>query len=373
MYWGNGTLWYVKLNENMTSYAGSIVTITPKPTGFTEGPWFYKRNDLYYMVYAGMGSGTENIQYATSSSPTGPWASKGIIIPHGSCFTNHPGICDFKDKSYFFYHNRVLSNHDFKRSVCVEQFTYKNDGTIPSMTMSKTGPDQIGNLSPYDTVQAETICWSVEVKTESCSEGGVDVTSIENGDYIKVKGVNFETGAKSFDARVASASNGGNIELRLGSLTGTLVGTCAVSGTGGLQKWTTVSCSVSDASGIHDLYLKFTGGSSTLFNCNWWKFTPIATGALKEPYAGHKKKIEVVTVAGTIPSLRLSFSSSEVQGELTVRLFDITGRLVMVVFAGRPSASPMVLSLNHAALVPGFYFLTAKHRHGVSTETILIR
>ena len=100
------------------------------------------------------------------------------------------------------------------------------------------------------------------------------VTSINNGDYIKVKGVNFGTGAVSFDARVASASSGGNIELRLDSQTGTLVGTCAVQGTGGLQTWATKSCAVSGATGIHDLYLKFTGGSGALFNFNWWKFTP---------------------------------------------------------------------------------------------------
>ncbi|NLE02136.1 MAG: family 43 glycosylhydrolase, partial [Fibrobacter sp.] len=71
LYWGNGALWYVKLNKDMISYSGNVVSVNPKPAGFVEGPWFYKRNNLYYMVYAGMGSGSENIQYATSSSPTG--------------------------------------------------------------------------------------------------------------------------------------------------------------------------------------------------------------------------------------------------------------------------------------------------------------
>ena len=70
----------------------------------------------------------------------------------------------------------------------------------------------------------------------------MDVCNIENGDYIKVKGVDFGSGATSFEARVASATSGGNIELRLDSPTGTLVGTCAVSGTGGWQTWVTKSC-----------------------------------------------------------------------------------------------------------------------------------
>ena len=63
----------------------------------------------------------------------------------------------------------------------------------------------------------------------------MNVGWIENGDYIKVKGVAFGTGATSFTARVASATSGGRIEVRLDSATGPLVGTCTVAGTGGWQ------------------------------------------------------------------------------------------------------------------------------------------
>ena len=100
----------------------------------------------------------------------------------------------------------------------------------------------------------------------------MDVGFIDNGDYIKVKGVAFGTGATSFNVRVASATSGGKIELHLDSTSGTLVGTCTIAGTGGWQTWTTVSCPVTGATGTHDLYLKFTGGSGSLFNLNWWQF-----------------------------------------------------------------------------------------------------
>jgi arabinoxylan arabinofuranohydrolase len=82
----------------------------------------------------------------------------------------------------------------------------------------------------------------------------------------------FRSGAAAFYARVASAGNGGNIELRLDSVNGTLIGTCAVAPTGGWQTWSTVTTSISGASGVHDLYLKFTGGAGNLFNLNWWQF-----------------------------------------------------------------------------------------------------
>ncbi len=274
LYWGNGTLYGVKLNPDMVSYSGSI--FQSKPNGFIEGPWFYKRGNLYYMVYAGMGSNGENIQYATSTSPTGPWTSKGQIMGSQNSFTNHPGVCDYKGNSYMFYHTGNLpGGGSYKRSVCLEQFKYGSDGSIPTISMTKNGPDQVESLNPYYQTEAETICVQSGVETEKCNEGGMNVCNIENGDYIKVKGVDFGNGADSFEARVASASSGGKIELRLDSATGTLVGTCTVSGTGGAQKWETVSCTVSGATGKHDLYLKFTGSGSNMFNFNWWKFTGI--------------------------------------------------------------------------------------------------
>ena len=83
----------------------------------------------------------------------------------------------------------------------------------------------------------------------------------------------FGAGATSFEASVASETSGGNIEIRLDSENGTLVGTCTVSGTGGWQTWETVSCAVSGASDIHDLYFVFTGSGSPLFNFDYWQFT----------------------------------------------------------------------------------------------------
>jgi hypothetical protein len=77
---------------------------------------------------------------------------------------------------------------------------------------------------------------------------------------------------------VASAGSGGTIELRLDSNTGKLIGTCTVPITGGWQTWVTKTCSVSGVTGTHDLYMLFKGASGSLFNINWWTFTPITTG-----------------------------------------------------------------------------------------------
>lgn len=283
LYFGNPQLYYVKLNEDMISYSGDIMKADmsqfSKNGGdsiYTEGPWFYKRGDLYYMLYAAEGI-PENISYSTSTSPTGPWTYRGVIMPtgeRGSAFTNHCGVVDYKGHSYFFYHNqRLPGGSGFNRSVAVEEFSYNSDGSIPTIKMSDNGPDQLEYVDPYVRNEAEKICFESGIKTEKCSAGGINVANIENGDYIKVKGVDFGSGASGFTASVASATNGGKIELHLDSVTGPVVGTVTVPATNGWQDWIEVTGNVSGATGKHDLFLRFTGGDGFLFNVDWWRFT----------------------------------------------------------------------------------------------------
>jgi arabinoxylan arabinofuranohydrolase len=294
LFWGNPALFYVKLNHDMTSYNTSIgkkgivaVGMTAEAFGskkgrdgkpgttYTEGPWFYKRNNLYYMVYAAEGI-PEYISYSTAPSAEGPWTYRGIIMERAPelAFTNHAGIIDFKGNSYFFYHDQYLSKgQGFKRSVSVEQFQYNTDGTIPPITPTREGVNQsVANLDPYQRVEAETIAWSEGVKTAFDIKTGVYVTKIENGDYLKVSSVDFGKGAKKFEASVASASKGGTVEIRLGSKTGQLIGTCQVKKTGDELTWKTATCKTTPVSGVHDLYFVFSGHEGELFNFNWWKF-----------------------------------------------------------------------------------------------------
>lgn len=286
LYWGNPRLWYVRLNADMISYSGSPTQIplttsgfgtrtgdANRPTLYEEGPWVYKRNGLYYNVFAARCC-SEFIGYSTAPGPTGPWTYRGTVMPtQGSSFTNHPGIVDYKGGSYFFYHNGALpGGGGFTRSVAVEKFTYGADGSIPTITMTTTGAPQVGTLDPYVRQEAETIAWGSGIETEPASGGGMNVGWIENGDYVKVKGVAFGTGATAFSARVASATSGGRIEVRLDGTGGPVVATCTVGGTGGWQSWTTTTCPVTGASGTHDLYLRFAGGSGNLFNVDSWQF-----------------------------------------------------------------------------------------------------
>ncbi len=280
LYWGNGACYWVKLNEDMISLDGPITALNARDAsmfgpGFTEAPWVYKRNKLYYMIYA---SGfPESIHYSTASKPEGPWAHRGVVMPleRGSN-TNHPGIIDYKGRSYFFYHNDALpGGHSYCRSVCVEPFEYNADGTIPPMTMGKGVVNAAGTLNPYIRNEAETMAFSEGVKVEGDKTQGLYITSIHDGDYIKIRSVDFGSqGASSFSACTSSRYFGGNIELHLDSPEGELIGTIRTPYTGEWDNWVVNSTGISGATGVHDLYLVFKGRTPhELFRFDYWTFT----------------------------------------------------------------------------------------------------
>lgn len=288
LYWGNPYLKYVRLNEDMLSYSGEVVTVPltkegfsvrykdadKRPSSYEEGPWLYKRNALYYLLYPA-GGVPEHLAYSTSTSPTGPWTYRDTImsvIKKGGAFTNHPGIIEYKGKNYLFYHNGALpGGGGFTRSVCVEEFQYNPDGSIPRIEPTAGLREGVGTLDPYRQVPAATIAWEEGVETTGPLGEGIYVTQVHHNDFITVRGVNFRKGAKSFTANLASGSRG-QIEIRLDSPSGTLIGTCVVESTGGWQNWKNVSVNVQKATGVHDVYFLFKGGEGELFNLKWWMF-----------------------------------------------------------------------------------------------------
>ncbi|MGE5394818.1 MAG: glycoside hydrolase family 43 protein [Candidatus Saccharibacteria bacterium] len=291
LYWGNPNLWHVKLNEDMISYDQQLgivkedlkdenfgyraKKIDNRTAAYEEGPWLYKRQGLYYLLYPA-GGVPEHLAYSTAKSVTGPWTYGDTImhvIKEGGAFTNHPGLIDYKGKSYLFYHNGALpGGGGFKRSICVEPIVFNADGSIPLIIPTKEGVKESASpLNPFTRVEAETIAWSEGLKSASSPKTGVYITNIDNGDYIKVRSVDFKKGARQFTASVASASNGGKIEIRMDGKDGTLLGTLQVPVTGGDQTWKIVSCKMGKIKGIHDVYLVFKGGNGgSLFNFDWW-------------------------------------------------------------------------------------------------------
>lgn len=279
MYWGNPNCYYVKLNEDMISYSGDIVKLKETPEHYQEGPWFYKRNGHYYLAFASTCC-PEGIGYAMSDSPTGPWKTKGYIMrPTERTRGNHPGIMDYKGKSYVFGLNYDLlkletNTHYERRSVSVAEMHYNEDGTIQEVPYwADTKLEQIGTFNPFRKVEAETMAWGYGLKTAPNADKSLSVVDVNNGEYICVRGVDFgKNKARRFEVS-ALPLEGGNLKIRLDAPDGKIVGNVNIPQGNEISKYELYSCEVNAVSGIHDLYLSFEGeNNKDLFELDYWKF-----------------------------------------------------------------------------------------------------
>lgn len=291
LYWGNPNCFYVKLNKDMISYEGGIhaVPMTPESFGRREGnpkratlyeeaPWLYKRKGAYYLFYAG-GPIPEHLAYATSDSPEGPWKYGGTVMAkEGGSFTNHPGIVDFRGKTYLFYHDASLpGGSGFTRSVCVREMDFGRDGKVNPVKMVKEGVEKgLKPLCPYRKVEAETMAWSKRMKSDYNPQVGVFVTALRNGSYTRVRDVDFGEKAPSrILARLSTTHNADIVmEVRLDGLEGQVLAELKVPRTGGSDRWKLVEKQIPQVTGVHDLYFIFKGKAMrNLAYFDYWKLS----------------------------------------------------------------------------------------------------
>lgn len=291
MYWGNPDLYMIKLNKDMISTEGSIVTY-PKIKDYQEGPWVYKHGNNYYMTFASTCC-AEGIGYAMSDKITGPWTYKGDIMPHSSRSNgNHPGIIDFKGKSYVFGLNYELwryksekmgqkYQHKERRSVGLSEMKYNADGTIQKIDYwPDNGVAQLEDFDPYKRVEAETMSWGEDVRVrKSGAAGNTVITNLSEGKYTRISGVEFgDAGAESFSASVLSVKKASSITVRLDKVDGEIVGKAEFSADG------LVTVPLTGAVGKHDVFFVFAGD----FEADYWEFEDSKTSVPQGPFCKAK-------------------------------------------------------------------------------------
>jgi beta-glucosidase len=126
-------------------------------------------------------------------------------------------------------------------------------------------------------LQAESFGSQAGVQVENTSDtgGGQNVGFIAPGDSIAYPGVDFgSTSAVRVVTRRASGSGAtGTVQYRLDSVTGPVIASVAISNTGGWQVWGSVTTSLSaSVTGVHTVFLTFTGSGGDFVNLNWFQF-----------------------------------------------------------------------------------------------------
>lgn len=116
----------------------------------------------------------------------------------------------------------------------------------------------------------------LETEDTGDSTGDYDLGYLTSGAYASFPGIDFgaEGSVTTVNVRTASAGNGGTASFYLDSMTSTPIATVSLPVTGGWQTWQTVSAPVASVSGVHNLYIVFSGGGATdsISNVNWFQF-----------------------------------------------------------------------------------------------------
>ena len=294
----------VRLGDDMISLDCEPVMIDA-PCMFEDGG-IHKANGKYYYTYCSNFSGNHSavegypgygiICYMVSDDPLGPYEYCGEILQNPSTYfgvggNNHHAIFNFKGTSYIVYHAQTLGQamgiEKGYRSTHINEVEYYADGRIVPIQADREGISQLETMSPYQLTAGETIAWQAGIKVEACDQPGQGlsevnnraVTDIQNGDWIAVAGLDFgDKGAASFTASIA-AQAGGAVELRVDSPDGTVVGTLTVPAGDGTYQ--TLTCDVEGLTGVHNLFMVFTGDdqAENLMSLDTWQFTEAGESA----------------------------------------------------------------------------------------------
>jgi beta-xylosidase len=140
-YEGFSRLVNARLNSDMISISGTMTESTP--SCYFESPYLTKRNGTYYEFYA-CGANPPTIDYATSTSPLGPWTHRGTVLPQMTTLagqdaaTNHAGVAEFAGQWYIVYHvsNGPNGGGTYHREVAIDKMNFNADGTVQQVTPS---------------------------------------------------------------------------------------------------------------------------------------------------------------------------------------------------------------------------------------------
>ena len=292
-----------KLGEDMISIDGEAKEIDA-PCMF-EDSGIFKYGDKYYYSYCSNfmsphkegypGYGT--ICYMVSDNPMGPFTYAGEVFENPQIWfgvggNNHHATFVYEGKSYFIYHAQTLSKAQEEaqglapgtltkgyRSTHIDPIELNSDGTIRPIAGTYEGISQLKTINPYERIDAETVAWNAGIKIADCAEEGKlfkdfnrQITDLQDGDWTSVAQAAFgNRGAAEFTVKAASKS-GGQIEIRMDSPEGALVGTVNVEATGSEDTFKEFSCKLDRITDTHNVFLVFKGKAENLMNIDYYSF-----------------------------------------------------------------------------------------------------
>ena len=264
LYWsGNDKLFAAKLKPNMTEIEGEPQTFDYLPKkGLQEGPFVFERAGTYYLTYPHVANKIERLEYATSTSPLGPFKWAGVILDESEsgCWTVHHSLIEWKGQWYLFYHDRDLSpGFDKNRAIRADKLFFNADGTIQKVTPTLRG---VGLVDAKSEIQID--------RYSAKSQEGIAISFLDDANpyagwkttfgansWVRFNEIDFGRGKqKSLAVRAKSPADGA-LEIRLDKPDGPVISRVKL---GSEPDWQTVDVATKKIpAGVHDIFVTQAG------------------------------------------------------------------------------------------------------------------
>lgn len=290
LFWGQSHARGAKLSKDMLSIEGEVHDnlLTYEEHCFNEGSSVRKRNGIYYYVYGSHSQHGESncatLDYATADSPFGPYTYRGVIVDNwGSgrnLVNNHGCIVEVNGEWYIAYHRPTHASSTM-RKACLEPITFNADGTIRQVEMTTQGIG--GPISPSYRMEAARACLMsgnvmVAVRRPVNDTPVEYLAAIRDGDHAYWKYYDFtNTKVNHFTCKTWDKNLAAQIEIRLDSPEGELIGTCPISPMTGETAYAIHETAVKPVTGKHAVVLVFKSADPSikdqdLMNLEWFVF-----------------------------------------------------------------------------------------------------
>ncbi len=275
LYYSMNRIFAARLKDNMLELDSEPQVIANLPQkGLIEGPFVFERNGIYYLTYPHVQNKTERLEYATSTSPMGPFEHKGVIMdesPSG-CWTNHHSIVQYKGQWYLFYHDKDLSpDFDKNRAIRADYLSFNEDGTIRKVTPTLRGvgiadASKEIQMDRYSAVSPDGVTVDF-VDSNQKQKGWKAVLAAQNA-WVQYNDVDFGE-HKWTSVRVKAASQtGGRVEIRIDNVDGPLAAQVEIPQN---RDWSVVKSGlVKTPSGVHNLVVKLNDAKNV--EMDWIQF-----------------------------------------------------------------------------------------------------
>ncbi|WP_042166082.1 carbohydrate-binding protein [Paenibacillus gorillae] len=309
-----GSTTFTTQNASITGASGVrdlFIVAKGSGSGFLNMDWFTFSTKATSIIQAEIFSASQGVQ--TGAEGTGKylgWIDGGDWIGYYNIDFGNGQLDQFQvsaaaDPSYAG--KELELRLDSITGPLIGTYTFNNTGgftTFQTQTIPISGASGVHHLflvakgsgSGYGNIDWFTFSTKatsiIQAENFSASQGvqtGVEGTGrylgwIDGGDWIGYYNIDFGSGQlNQFQVRAAADPGyaGKELELRLDSITGPLIGTYTFNNTGGFTTFQTQTIPISAVSGVHHLFLVAKGSGAGYGNIDWFTFSTKATSIIQ--------------------------------------------------------------------------------------------